>query len=121
LSVRSEYLSIIADEERYLTDESPQTCASFNINEGANIPRYTQFRVKVGDDLVGEQVDVTLIGTNLGCGHNLYLSPLSVAEIEMWNGRWKTCSLNETSIYEDKEMCFYKCLINVCITYQPGK
>ncbi|KAK2146038.1 hypothetical protein LSH36_638g01004 [Paralvinella palmiformis] len=109
LSVRSDYLSIIPDEERYLTDESPQTCASFNISSEVNTPRYTQFRVQLDDDQFIEQVTVTLIGTNLGCGHGLYVSPLSATETSTWTGLWMTCQLENRSSYEDKQMCFYEC------------
>jgi hypothetical protein len=54
-------------------------------------------------------VNVTLIGTNLGCGHNLYVTPLSAAETEKWIARWTTCPLRQTDRYEDKERCLYEC------------
>jgi len=54
-------------------------------------------------------MNVTLIGTNLGCGHNLYVTPLSAAETEKWTGRWTTCPITEETKYEDKERCSYSC------------
>ena len=140
--MRFDQASLIPDKVRFLSHESPDTCASF-INHGEK-PRRTKFRIS-GDDVQVNRVNVTLIGTNMGCGHNLYVTPLSAAETEKWTGRWSVCQLMETSIYETKEKCTYDCpcsgsckeiqilkqpsvmrdsswsLCHLCITYTPGK
>ena len=144
LTVRFEDRGLHPDEEKFLTDESPQTCTAFNITNNAITPRYTQFRIYIAYDQVGE-VNVTLIGTNLGCGHNMYVTPLSAAEIGTWTGKWSICPLKQTSSYEDKETCSYECrcsgickeiqimkypasikdsswsVCHICIDYEPGK
>ena len=107
--VRIENVGLVTERREHLTDEFVDTCAAFNIeHNGVAIPRYTQFRIEVADN-INDYANVTLIGTKLGCGHNLFVSPLSVAETEKWNGRWTTCPLKEALMYENKEKCLYEC------------
>ena len=93
----------------FISDDDPDTCANFNIGVDIHTPRDSTFRIEVADD-IKDYANVTLIGNNLGCGHNLYVTPLSAAETEKWTGRWTTCSLKEESMYGDKEICSYNCL-----------
>ncbi|KAK2138487.1 hypothetical protein LSH36_2920g00016 [Paralvinella palmiformis] len=108
LHIQFDGSGINPDKEEFITDDSPTTCATFNNGDDTNIPRYTQFRIEVDDHII-DYVNVTLIGTNLGCGHNLYVTPLSAAETEKWTGRWTTCPITEETKYEDKERCSYSC------------
>ncbi|KAK2170656.1 hypothetical protein LSH36_1g05010 [Paralvinella palmiformis] len=87
------------DTEEFIIDDSPRTCTTFNSGDDTNIPRNTIFRIEVADYRI-DYVNVTLIGTNLGCGHNLYVTPLSAADTEKWT---------EETKYEDKERCSYGC------------
>ncbi|KAK2139661.1 hypothetical protein LSH36_1664g00000 [Paralvinella palmiformis] len=70
----------------FLVDDYIETCSTFVPDYGLSVPRYTQVRVQVPDEVV-DDVNVTLIGTNLGCGNNRYVSPLSTVEIRKWTGR----------------------------------
>ena len=45
------------------------------------------FAADVGD------IYLSVSGTNLGCGDNLYVSPLSPAVSDVWVGRWRTCGV----------------------------
>ncbi|KAK2147668.1 hypothetical protein LSH36_542g01001 [Paralvinella palmiformis] len=109
LVVHIENVGLVPERRELLTDEFVDTCAAFNNeNCGVAIPRHTQFRIEVADD-INDYASVTLIGTNLGCGHNLYVSPLSAEETEKWNGRWTTCLLKEALMYESNEKCLYEC------------
>jgi hypothetical protein len=83
-------------------------CATFNIGDDSNIPRHTQFRIEVIEH-VTDYTNVTLIGTNLGCGHDVYVTLLSTAKTKKCTGRSTACPLLETSVYEDKERCSYLC------------
>jgi hypothetical protein len=96
------------DKEEFITDNSPRTCATFNNSDDTNSPRYTNFRIQVAHHKI-DYANVTLIGTNLGCGHNLYVMPLSTAETEKWTGRWTTCPVTEETTYKGKERCSYSC------------
>ena len=104
LRIRFEDSGINPDNKEFITDDSPRTCATFNNGDDTNIPRYTNFRIEVADYII-DYVNVTLIGTNLGCGHNLYVTPLSAAETE----KWTTCPITEETKYEDKERSSYGC------------
>ncbi|KAK2141808.1 hypothetical protein LSH36_1036g00000 [Paralvinella palmiformis] len=84
-SVRFDETGITPDRNEYLTDYSSDTCANFQVGDNARIPKQKTIRIEVADD-VDIKTDVFLIGTNLGCGHNLYASPLSAAETERWTG-----------------------------------
>ncbi|KAK2150918.1 hypothetical protein LSH36_382g00017 [Paralvinella palmiformis] len=108
LRIRFEDSGIIPDKEEFITNDWPNRCATFNNGDDTNIPRHTNFRIEVADYRIN-YVNITLIGTNLGCGHNLYVTPLSAAETEKWTGRWTTCPLTEETKYEDKERCSYGC------------
>ncbi|KAK2166435.1 hypothetical protein LSH36_39g10000 [Paralvinella palmiformis] len=91
-----------------LVDNYIETCSTFVPDDGLSIPRYTQVRVQVPEEVVDE-VNVTLIGTHLGCGHNLYVSPLSTFDLRKWTGRWTTCYLMDVAVDHDKDTCFYRC------------
>ncbi|KAK2138639.1 hypothetical protein LSH36_2688g00000 [Paralvinella palmiformis] len=91
-----------------LVDDYIETCSTFVPDDGLSIPRYTQVRVQLPEEIVDE-VNVTLIGTHLGCGHNLYVSPLSTFEIRKWTGRRTTCQLLDVSVDHDQESCFNRC------------
>ncbi|KAK2143080.1 hypothetical protein LSH36_879g00006 [Paralvinella palmiformis] len=107
-SVRIEQRGLIPDDESALVDRSVETCASFITSDDVSIPRHTQFRLKVSDNET-KQINVTLTGSNLGCGHNLYVTPLLAPETDKWTGRWTTCPLMDTSMYESRERCLYDC------------
>ena len=105
--MRFEKSGLMPDERDFLTDDSPKTCTDI-VNDKDQILRQTDFRIGVADYII-DNATVTLLGTNLGCGHNLYVTPLSAAETEKWTGRWTTCPLRETSMYDGKEKCSYEC------------
>jgi len=108
-SARFDQRGIVPVNKLFISDDDPDTCANFNIGVDIHTPRDSTFRIEVADD-IKDYANVTLIGNNLGCGHNLYVTPLSAAETEKWTGRWTTCSLKEESMYGDKEICSYNCL-----------
>jgi len=106
--VRFDETGIVPENGRYLTDDSIETCTSFLLDEGRPIPQYTMFRIEVVDD-DADLVNVTIIGTNLSCGYNLHVTPLSSADTEKWTGRWTKCPLKHAFAYGNKEKCFYQC------------
>ncbi|KAK2170657.1 hypothetical protein LSH36_1g05011 [Paralvinella palmiformis] len=108
LRIRFEDSDINLDNEEFITDDSPRTCATFNNGDDTNTLRDTTLRIEVADYII-DYVNVTLIGNNLGCGHSLYAIPLSAAETEKWTGLWITCPITEDRKYEDKERCSYGC------------
>ena len=100
--------SIFPGKEYYLIDNNPETCTAFNISYDGRSQRFIQFRFRLPND-VSAEVNVSLIGVNLGCGQNLYVSPLSDVESNIWTGRWTTCSLLRASVSEGQESCSYRC------------
>ena len=118
MSVRFDEKGLKPDEERFMFDFFRDTCASFTVQEGRTTPQYTCFRVSVSD-LKTDELDVILSGSRLGCGHNLYVSPLSVNETGDWMGRWRTCHLKDVVKFGEKETCTYQCLCSdPCIEIQ---
>ena len=91
-----------------MIDDSPDTCSQFNISPESPIPKFSVFRYDVPEYRI-DYVNVTLIGNDLGCGNNLYISPLAEVETEKWTGRWKSCHLEETSVDMGRETCTYHC------------
>ncbi|KAK2163669.1 hypothetical protein LSH36_75g02044 [Paralvinella palmiformis] len=89
ISLLFTYIVIGLNWREPFINESAETCTTFS-SESVAIPRHTQFRIEVADD-INDYAEVTMIGTNLGCGHNLYVSPLSRSETEKWTGHWTTC------------------------------
>ncbi|KAK2149258.1 hypothetical protein LSH36_458g01020, partial [Paralvinella palmiformis] len=111
LSVYFENTSLLPDNETLFLDEFIETCARFNLGDDAKVPLRTAFRIPVAADVV-QMVNVSLIGVNMAFGRHLYITALSAAETEKWTGRWTTCRLRETSMYENKEKCLYECQIS---------
>ncbi|KAK2167036.1 hypothetical protein LSH36_32g05073 [Paralvinella palmiformis] len=109
LQVRFEEHGIVPRDKTLLADDYPETCTVFTLDDyDRSIPRYTHFRIAVPNIAVDE-VNLTLRGANLSCGHNLYVTPLSAAETETWTGRWTKCPLVESSVGEGNETCSYQC------------
>ena len=94
--------SIKPNDGNLITDGSKTTCAAFE----SDTEKYTKFRFPV-QDVQAEWVNVTLRGTDLGCGRNLYVTPLSAAETETWLGLWTLCKLE--NVTTDGEKCLYLC------------
>ena len=59
----------------------------------------------------GQIVDtnVTITGSKMGCGYNLYVTVLTTAQSTTWLGRWTGCTLLETIRYGNMESCSYWC------------
>jgi hypothetical protein len=72
------------------------------------MPKITKFRVQIPESDVNE-VNITLRGTDLGCGKNLYVTPLRAAEAEKWTGKWSTCPVLDISVQGGQEVCKYNC------------
>ena len=108
MDIRFNGNGIIPTDVTFLADDLLETCTRFTLDARLSIPTHTQIRVHVPDSGVDE-LNVTLLGTNLGCGRDLYVSPLSADETEKWTGRWKMCPLLNTSLEDGKESCFYRC------------
>jgi hypothetical protein len=81
--------------------------AVFQNNDQAR-SKITKFRVQIPDEGIDE-VNITLRGTNLGCGENLYVTPLNAAEAGKWTGRWSSCSVVESSVKDGLDICSYRC------------
>ena len=79
---------------------SSRNCSVFYADEAIPERRYSTFRVSVPEEDV-EYVNVTLLGENMTCDHDLYAMPLSVAQTDTWAGMWLTCPLLETSVDGD--------------------
>jgi hypothetical protein len=99
---------IFPDNVTFLADGNPDTCHTFTVDDEVCVPKYSHLKVQIAVVVV-DNVNVTLMGTNLGCGYNLYVTPLSLAETEKWTGQWSTCRLFETSIDGGTQNCFYQC------------
>ncbi len=58
-----------------------KACASISTKQEITAPRFTSFRI---DTLYinAQDVNVTVFGNSLGCGYNLYVTPLSRDETE---------------------------------------
>jgi hypothetical protein len=72
------------------------------------ISHYTQFRVQKFAGQISD-INVTIIGRQLGCGYNLYITPLTVEQSNTWQGIWTSCTLLETGSDDSKELCSYWC------------
>ena len=101
-------ISLLPDNVTTMLDDSPDTCSQFNINPDSPVPKFTIFRFELPEYRM-DYINVTLIGNDLGCGYNLYISPLAEVETEKWTGRWKICHLEETSVDMGRENCTYHC------------
>ena len=99
---------IVPRNKSFLVDQSPDTCSTFQLDNGTSIAQYSQVRFQVPATAL-DHINVTLVGTNLGCGHNLYVTPVSAAETKKWIGRWKTCRLFDIGMNDGKDNCSYRC------------
>ncbi|KAK2139347.1 hypothetical protein LSH36_1849g00001 [Paralvinella palmiformis] len=108
LSLRFGDNKLLPQNVDYLTDDSPDTCAIFSFNKETPHIRDTIFRVELTEDNT-DMINVTLIGSNLQCGHNLYVVPITEPEKASWKGIWIACSFVETSIDEKGEKCLHQC------------
>lgn len=106
--MRFDEVSIASDEGSYLTDADPNTCTSFNLDDGATVPLRTKFRIRLPAN-IGHCMNVTLIGADMNCDGTIYVSPLSVRQGEKWTGRWSSCPLSERSVSDGTEQCLYLC------------
>ena len=100
--------SLIPINETFIKDDSLDTCTSFQRRNNAQL-QHTHFRIRKRTDQMGD-INVTIIGTKLGCGYNIYLTPLSLAQAKTWLGRWNTCTLLENSTDMGQEICSYLCM-----------
>ena len=72
-------------------------CVSFSTN------RLQTLAGHIGD------INVTITGSRLGCGYNLYMTLLTVAQSNTWQGRWSGCTLSEIGGDDNREVCSYWC------------
>jgi len=91
-----------------LLDGYQDTCTTFTVANISSLPRYTKILLEEGFDY-WQQKSITLTGINLGCDRNLFVSPLSEADIRKEVGRWKKCLLVETAMNESLESCLFRC------------
>ena len=104
----SEY-SVTPINETFIKDDSLDTCTAFRKRDvNAELPP-THFRIRRFIDQIGD-INVTITGTKLGCGYNIYVSSLSLDQSKTWLGRWTTCTLLEISTDMGKERCSYWCM-----------
>jgi len=102
-------MSLRPDSEEFLEDDLPETCASFSTNEQQRTTSITRFRFEILGKYV-HNINITLFGYSLGCGYNLYLSPILENEMEKWTGRWKACQLVQFhQATTPNEICDYQC------------
>ena len=108
LSIRFAPDGILPINESCITDDSADTCTTFQARDNASLQLYTHFRIKPS---VPQKNDTKVIitGARLGCGHNLYVSAISAEQSKSWLGRWSTFNLLDTSGYDKKESCSYLC------------
>ena len=100
--------SLVPTNETALKDPSNETCTTFQQSGLAGHFSCTHFRILAFAADVGS-INVTITGSRLGCGRNLYVSPVSPAESESWLGHWKTCQFEATSDADNREKCSYWC------------
>ena len=108
MSIRFAPQSVIPTNEDFLKDNSSETCTTFGGSDNEPGLQHTQLRIRSFPIDVGD-INITITGSNLGCGHNLYVSPLSPVKSEQWIGRWTACELENRTIYGEKEICSYWC------------
>ena len=94
--------------EHFLQDVHPETCSWFESGNTSKGQQYTQFRMEAFDADVGD-INISITGSNLGCGHNLYVSSLSPDMSETWLGRWTSCQLVNISVNANRETCSFWC------------
>lgn len=70
--IRFEERSLIPTEEESLRDDISDMCARFQRRNTITIPQYTQFRVQKFAGHISD-MNVTITGSRLGCGYNLYI------------------------------------------------
>ena len=108
LYIRFEDRSLISTNLEALTDNTSYTCTTFQRINNISISYYTQFRVQKSAGQIGD-TNVTITGSKLGCGYNLYVTVLTTAQSTTWLGRWTGCTLLETIRYGNMESCSYWC------------
>ena len=99
---------VVIQEHDNLTDDYIETCISFDANQETMEKKDITFRFPVTADQL-ENINVTLIGTKLGCGRNMFVIPLTKPQTVLWTGIWRTCSLFEKFEIEGKESCTFHC------------
>jgi len=109
LSIRFAEDSLIAINESIFEDASLDTCTEFQRRDINNELRHTHFRIRRFNGQIGD-INVTITGTKLGCGYDIYVSSLSLDQSKTWLGRWTTCTLLEISTDMGKERCSYWCM-----------
>ena len=72
MPARYENAELIPYAEGFLTGDSPETRTSI-ISDNDQMSRYTKFRIEI-TGYITDNVTVSLLGNNLGCGHNLYVT-----------------------------------------------
>jgi hypothetical protein len=92
------------DQQTNLADTSADTCATFtSVSTRATKLRYAT-------TCPNTTLNVTIRGENMGCGKNLYMSPISEAEQGSWTGKWGSCQLDQNQMDpQGKEWCSYSC------------
>ena len=108
LYIRFEDRSLRSTNLEALTDNTSDTCTTFQRINNISISYYTQFRVQKFAGQISD-INVTIIGRQLGCGYNLYITPLTVEQSNTWQGIWTPCTLLETGSDDSKELCSYWC------------
>jgi len=91
-----------------VADDDPETCSAFVVDEKFQTFRYAQFRLEIPKEVTGN-FNLSLLGSNLGCGNKLHVSLIPAADTSRWTGRWRECRLEATSINENGESCSFQC------------
>jgi hypothetical protein len=83
-------------------------CTAFLHNDQTK-PKITKFRITIPPGSATNLISITVRGTNLGCGENLYVTPLNAAEAEKWTGKWSSCPVVASSVQDGEDICTYRC------------
>jgi len=97
------------DNISLLVDDDVESCTTFDSSQGQPVfKQYAQFRIEVPANNI-ELINVTLLGINLACYSNLYVSPISEIEASRWLGRWNQCILWKALTIDERESCSFQC------------
>ena len=99
---------------------SSLNCSIFRADDAIGRIQYSKFRVRVPEADI-DLVNVTVLGENMTCGHDLYAMTLKSEQTATWKGIWLTCPLLEMSD-DRRRRCTFGCKCNgVCKEIQISR
>ena len=108
ISIRFAQHSLIPANREFLKDNSSETRTNIESSHDSIGLQHIQIPIKTFPIDVGD-INITITGSNLGCGHNLLVSQLKPAQSQNWIGRWTACQLEERGTFGLRDSCSYLC------------